>query len=150
MRRFAVLAALMFWQGGFTFYSVFVVPIGAEVLGSHRDQGFITQRVSNRLNLAGAAALPILAWDLAVSSDAGRWRRRLRWGIWAVLAVSLASLAGLHVRMDELLDATQQTIVDKPAFRAEHQMYLIVSTVQWIAALLCLAFTLWAWREEDR
>jgi hypothetical protein len=39
VRRFLVLAAVMFWQGGFTFYEAVVVPVGSEILGSHQDQG---------------------------------------------------------------------------------------------------------------
>src|SRR5437899_8924195 len=96
-RRLLVLAALMFWQGGFTFYSAVVIQVGAEVFHSHLDQGFVTQRVSNYLNLAGAAALPLLAWDVLASRDV-RWRRRLRWAVWAVLAGTLALLAWMHVR----------------------------------------------------
>ena len=63
LRRFSVIAALMFWQGGFTFYAAVVVPIGQENLG-HEEQGFITREVTNYLNLAGAAALLLLAWDV--------------------------------------------------------------------------------------
>jgi len=29
-RRFLTIAALMFWQGGFTFYAAVVVPIGTD------------------------------------------------------------------------------------------------------------------------
>ena len=75
-RRLLVLAALMFWQGGFTFYAAVVVPVGKEVLGSHFNQGRITRRVTVYLNLAGAVALLPLAWDAAASADrAARWRR---------------------------------------------------------------------------
>ena len=33
LRRFLVLAALFFWQGGFTFYASVVVPVGQQVFG---------------------------------------------------------------------------------------------------------------------
>src|SRR5437899_2231150 len=56
LRRFTVLIALMFWQGGFTFYAAVVVPIGQEELGSHESQGFITRGVTNYQNRAGAIA----------------------------------------------------------------------------------------------
>ena len=148
-RRLLVLSALMFWQGGFTFYSAVVIQVGAEVFHSHLDQGFVTQRVSNYLNLAGAAALPLLAWDVLASRDV-RWRRRLRWAVWAVLAGTLALLAWMHVRLDALLDAEQFRILDRETFRAEHQRYLIVSTVQWAAGLVALALALRAWQVEDR
>ena len=37
LRRFLGLCALLFWQGGFTFYAAVVVPIAGQVLphGSH-------------------------------------------------------------------------------------------------------------------
>jgi hypothetical protein len=68
LRRVLVLGALLFWQGGFTFYGAVVVHVGQDVLGSHRMQGFVTRRVTNYLNLAGAVALPLLAWDTAASA----------------------------------------------------------------------------------
>ncbi len=63
LRRFLVLLALFFWQGGFTFYAAVVVPIGQHVFG-HLRQGFVTRQVTVYLNLAGAVALLILVWDL--------------------------------------------------------------------------------------
>ena len=95
------------------------------------------------------AALPVLAWDVFASRDV-RWRRRLRWAVWAVLAVTLALLAWMHGRLDDLLDAEQFRILDRATFRAEHQRYLIVSTVQWAAGLVALGLAIWAWRCEDR
>jgi hypothetical protein len=57
VRRLLVLAALLFWHGGFTFHAAVVFPVGQEVLGSHRVQGFFTGRVTNDLNLAGTVVL---------------------------------------------------------------------------------------------
>src|SRR5262245_1552192 len=114
--RVLVLAALMCWQGRCTYYSAVVIHIGAEVFNSHLEQGFVTQRVSNYLNLAGAVALPLLAWDIAAGADP-RWRRRLRWIVWAVLALTLALLAWMHGRLDALLDAEQWRILDRGTFR---------------------------------
>src|SRR5437588_3457741 len=96
LRRLVVLAALMFWQGGFTFYAAVVVPIGQDVLGSHLEQGFITRRVTVYLNLAGAVALLPLVWDAVATRDPAAWRRWLRLLLWLALAVALVALYRLH------------------------------------------------------
>src|SRR6059058_825237 len=90
LRRFLVIVALMFWQGGFLFYASVVVPVGTEVFGRHypaphgenvsakRQQGRITRTVAFWINLSGAAALLPLAWDLFAG---GETRRRRRWRV---------------------------------------------------------------------
>src|SRR5262249_56597146 len=93
LRRFLVLIALFFWQGGFTFYAAVVVPIGQQVLNSHLRQGFITQQVTNYLNLSGAIALVPLAWEVVVSGDPSRRRRWFRGLLWTLMALALAALA---------------------------------------------------------
>ena len=150
VRRFLILAALSFWQGGFTFYAAVVVPVGQEELGSHREQGFITRQVTNFLNLAGAAALVPLAWDAAAAEDRQAWRRKLRWLALVGMAVTLGVLIWLHPRLDALLDTETREILHHRVFRREHRWYLWVSTVQWGFALLYLVLGLGAWRDADR
>ena len=70
LRRFLVIAAIAFWLGGFTFYSGVAIPMGVEVLGGHRTVGFITERVTNWLNVSGAIALAILLWDMLAARSA--------------------------------------------------------------------------------
>jgi hypothetical protein len=149
VRRFLVLAAVMFWLGGFTFYGAVVVPVGSAILGSHLDQGWITRSVTNFINLAGLVALGIWAWDLAAAKDAAAWRRWSRWALWAIMLICLGILAWLHVRLDDFLDLEAFRMVDRPQFRYWHAVYLNFSTVQWAAGLLLLAATLLAWRSED-
>jgi Na+-driven multidrug efflux pump len=149
LRRYLVLAALFFWQGGFTFYAAVVVPVGQEVFG-HRPQGFVTRRVTLFLNLSGAAAAALLAWDLFGKGDPSRCRRRARAGLWLVLAGTLAVLFALHARLDSLLDPEAFDLADPRTFRRGHRLYLWISTVQWAAAVVYLALTLRAWRAEDR
>lgn len=150
LRRFLVLAALMFWQGGFTFYAAVVVPIGQDVLGSHLDQGFITRRVTQYLNLATAVALLPLLWDTGASRDPAKGRRRLRWLCWLVMAATLAALAWLHPRMEALLDPDAHQVLYHKIFRTQHRWYLWISTVQWGVAILYAGLTLASWRAEDR
>ena len=149
VRRFCVLATMMFWQGGFTFYAAVVVPIGAEVLGGHLEQGFVTQQVSNYLNLAGGVALLVLAWELTTQADPMRWRRRCRWIAWAVMVAALAVLLWLHIRLDTLVDPEQQVILDHDVFVPLHRLYLYVSTLQWLAGLAMLVLCLHVWGARD-
>jgi hypothetical protein len=149
-RRWLLLAALMFWQGGFTFYGAVVVPVGSEFLGSHQAQGWITRSVTNYLNLAGMVALGIWALDIATASEPAVWRYRIRWTLWTVLLLALGLQGWLHLRLDDLLDLDLFRIVDRPHFRILHKWYLLVSTVQWGGSLLLVAVTLLTWRAEDR
>jgi hypothetical protein len=146
VRRFVVLIALMFWQGGFTFYSAVVVPIGQDMFG--RKQGFLTRGVTDYLNLSGAIALVLLAWDVAVVR-APVSRRAARWLAWLVMAAGLAALVWLHPHMDRYLDLEELRIVDRRGFRYEHRWYLWISTGQWSAGLVFTLLTLLAWRRED-
>lgn len=145
--RFLVVAALMFWQGGFTFYSAVVVPIGQEMFG--KRQGFLTREVTDYLNLSGAVALLLLAADVAVVRDRAA-RRWLRWAAWGVMAAGLALLVWLHPHMDQYLDLEATRIVDRRGFRFVHRWYLWTSTVQWGAAIVYILLTLQAWRRSDR
>src|SRR5262245_54482178 len=146
VRRFLVVAALMFWQGGFTFYSAVVVPVGTEVLGSRTRQGVVTRAVTPYLTLAGAASLVPLAWDAAVSAP----RRRPRLLAWAGLLLTLAALFALWPRLDALMHAVGDGVTDPDAFRHLHKAYLWIAIVQWAAGLAYLLLTLQAWRAEDR
>jgi hypothetical protein len=145
--RFTVIAALMFWQGGFTFYASVVVPIGQATLG-HLQQGLITRQVTNYLNIAAVVALLPLAWDVA-STRAQASRRRLRWLTWLGMAVMLGLLVWLHGRLDDLLDVEAVRVLDRGLFRPQHRAYLWLSTMQWVLGILYLLLTLQSWREED-
>lgn len=149
VRRFLVLVAVAFWQGGFTFYSGVVVHVGSAVLGSHLEQGLVTRSVTNYLNLAGIVALAIWGWDIARARDPAIWRRWLRWSLWTLLLLALGMLAWWHARLDLLIDHESSSIVDRSQFRGLHVWYLNISTVQWVASLLLLMVTLTAWRAED-
>ena len=143
-RRFVVLHAFLLWQGGFVVYGGVVVPVGAEVLGSDRLQGFVTQQVTGWLNLFGVAWCAALAWDCyAVRGD------RLRAVLVAICAALLLVLFAAHPQMDALLDGDAQSVLDRKLFRRWHQLYLGVSTLHWLLALAVAWRTLRAWRRFD-
>jgi hypothetical protein len=150
LRRFLVIAALMFWQGGFTFYAAVVVPTGQQVLGSHFEQGLITRQVTYWLNITGGVALVMLAGELLTGRTPGR--PRLRWATLAFLVITLGVLVALHQRLDSLLEWAESTGsgLDREAFRPLHRLYLWVSTAQWAGAVLFAGLTLRAWQREDR
>jgi hypothetical protein len=137
VRRFLFIAAVAFWLGGFTFYAGVVIHVGARALGSHMKQGFITQRVTDWLNIAGAAALPIMLWNLAaiwrVRGRVFRFALAASWGIMLLVQVELFAL---HPFMDRLLDARARGVFDYDRFESLHFAYITSSTVQWTAGLI--------------
>ncbi len=149
LRRMFVVAAFAFWQGGFTFYAAVVVPIGRQVLGSAKEQGFITRQVTVYMNLAGGCALALFAWDIAGAKDPAAWRRRLRWVTWLGMVLALAILFWLHPHLDQMLDPETWGIFDRPNFRTYHRWYLWISTVQCGLGLVFLALTVYAWRDSN-
>jgi hypothetical protein len=147
LRRFLVLIALFFWQGGFTFYASVVVPVGQHVFGQLR-QGFITRQVTVYLNLAGAVALIVLVWDQLAARSLLRWRGA-RWLLWTGMVFALLWLFWLHGQLNELLLVQGRIIRDPDLFRTRHRLYLWVSTGQWACGLLYLFLTLSIWRKQD-
>jgi hypothetical protein len=151
LRRYLSLCALLFWQGGFTFYAAVVIPAAGRTLGQTllHLRARITGEATNWLNGAGVVVLVLLLWDLACSVDAARWRSLGRGICWAVLFLSLAVLFALHYWMDVLSPADGTGPTDLATFNVLHSLYLWTSTAQWVAALGYLALAVSAWRAED-
>jgi hypothetical protein len=148
LRRFLVMTALLFWQGGFLFYSSVVVPIGQEMLGT--TQAFVTRRVTQSLNLAGAVALVVLLPDALARGAGSRLRKRLRLAAWVGMAVALGTLVWMHPHLDAFLDHELHIVEDHKGFRPWHRVYLWVSTIQWALGVVYLWLTIGAWRDDDR
>lgn len=147
-RRFLVLFALLFWQGGFLFYSAVVVPVGRATLPQPALQSLVTREATFYLNLVGGVALVVLALDVLKTRDASP-RKGERWRCWLLMAVALAVLLWLHTRLGEGMDREPQPS-ERTVFYLLHLMYLIAGTVQWLGAMLFLVLTLRAWQAEDR
>jgi hypothetical protein len=146
LRRALAISALSLWVGGLTFYGLVVVPLGGEVLGSAAAQGFITQAVALRLNVAGLVALAVLAWN----ASSTRGRRRPLWITWIAMLAAQAALLLLYPLLGALLDTDARSILDREAFYARHRAYLLVTAGQWLAAIVHLVFAIGGWRAEDR
>lgn len=150
LRRCLVLAALAFWQGGFSFYATVVVPVGQEVLGSHRDQGFVTRNVTNYLNFAGGIALLPLAWDAWFPGGTVRRWQRVRRLAWGGMGIALVALIWLHVRLDALLEPQGANILDPKTFYGVHRWYLWASAFQFGCAVIYGVLAVSGWHDEDR
>jgi hypothetical protein len=139
VRRFLVIQALLFWQGGFLFYAAVVVPVGTHVHGSF-GQGMVTRHVTDWMNAIGAVAVAILAWDQWANGDP-RGHRFARWGLWLVLAGGLAALAVIHPWIEPYIDST----MEYRTFYLWHRVYLYVASAQWVAGLAYVVVMLRAW-----
>lgn len=149
VRRFLVVQVLMLWQGGFLFYTAVVVPTGTEVLGSAAAQGAITARVTDALNLLGVVGIAIVAWDLAVTRDPSRRRTAARWCCWAAAMVCQYLLLVFHPILISLMDPGRMYVTIREPFYPLHRLYLWASTVQWLAGVLLVWWTLRAWSQEQ-
>ncbi len=150
IRRFLVIQLLMLWQGGFLFYAAFVVPIGTDVLGGSFEQGRITGFVAATMNVIGAMAVLVFAWELLLAPAPRPRQRFWLWASWAALAAGLVALFLLRPRMLELVDFEAPQRLDHGRFRFLHRAYLWISAVQWFAALIFAFVLLRSWRVADR
>lgn len=146
LRRFLAIQALMLWQGGFLFYAAFVVPVGTRVLGSAEGQGAITARVTESLNLVGSAALALLLWELSAAWSGPR--RHLRAACWLLMALGQAALFHLHRELAGLMDSARLHVANREAFYPMHQAYLIISTMQWVLAVIFAWQMLRTWNQK--
>lgn len=149
LRRFVVFQLLLVWQGGFLFYTAFVVPVGTSVLGGAAAQGVITARVTDTMNLIGVIALAMTAWELNYGRDREPRRTAIRWWCWAVALLCQGLLFYCHQLLDAFMDPERTHVIVRSLFYPVHRVYLWVITVQWAACLLLAWLTLRAWREED-
>lgn len=146
LRRFVLIVALMFWQGGFMFYGAVVVPVTRVKLENRPERGIITQRVTQWMNLAGTLTLLIMFADLWAGPKA---QKRWRWLAWFGAAIPDVILFWMHHEMSAQMAIPGFHQSDMRAFAHWHQVYLLLSTLQWVAAMVFVWQSLKAWRIED-
>jgi hypothetical protein len=124
------IIVLSIWWGAFTFYAGIVVPVGMQVLGSHTEMGFITQQVTNYLNVFSLIAFLIYAYLLK--------NEEVKKGN-LVKEITVISLIGfqlllflLHSYQTDLLDFALHKVLDYDIFYLLHRIYLIVETIIWV------------------
>ena len=125
------------------FYGGVVVEIGGRLLGSETQQGFITQSATNYLNLAGLVCL--LLWTEHLWHERERGVSKFEWGSLLLNWLSLGLLAGIHLKMDLVLETVTAKVVDPARFDLYHKLYIGISSLQWLASLLMLILALHRW-----
>jgi hypothetical protein len=140
-RLFSALS-LIVWFGGFTFYTSTTVRLGSKVVGG-LTQGYITQRVTDRLNIfAGVMAVGVLLDIVVRWQGMGIGLRLMRSVNWLVIVVGLIFSVILHIELDQLLQPTETLDItnlshpDPKLFSPLHQRYQMVNTFIWMAALV--------------
>ncbi|MCS7020751.1 MAG: hypothetical protein NZU63_02850 [Gemmataceae bacterium] len=149
-RRYLLVQALMVWQGGFVFYSAFVVPLGTEVLGSSAVQGAVTARVVEILHLLGFISLGACLWDMLVAVEPERRSRHIRWVCWIIAACAHGLLLYFYLLLVSFMDPGRRYVVIHPPFYPVHRLYLWTCTGQWLVLAVWLLLTLRAWQNIDR
>jgi len=147
IRRMVLILSLMFWQGGFTFYGGVVVPIGGAVLGSDTEQGFITQAVTNYLNLAGAVCL--LFWIEHLWHERKNGVFKMEWLLWAFSVLTLVVLAVTHIQMDKTIDHNSISVLNPKSFDIYHKIYIGTSSLQWAGTICLLFMAMFRWHRQD-
>ncbi len=146
-----LIATFAVWFGGFTFYVSFVVPIGTEILGSAREQGFITRSVTHWLNLTCGIAAALMLVETCLSWN--RTPRRSWWVQFASIIAIVLLLVGLillHPQLDGLLEPIKKRVIDRPQFYQLHRAYLWASTFQWIFGWIWLISVLTGWGNQNQ
>jgi hypothetical protein len=139
------------WIGGFTFFTSVSLRVAHKVLSEAQEFGYVTQVVTDRLNVIGLIASLLLLAQLAAHWQVlVRWRRFLLGFTWLILAFTLAYLFLLHHALEAVVDFEQRMVVDADAFEPLHRRYKQVTSVQWLGAVLHLTVMLTASRSESR
>jgi hypothetical protein len=149
--RTAVVLAGAIWLGGLVFYAGAVIPSAHDALGNHRQAGFITQRVTEKINIVAVISLVIFGVALAFAWRGASVGLRISLLIsWMLLAIGQGILFFLHPVLDGMLDASTQSIHDHRRFYGLHRAYIIVSTMQMFIGGVFLVALLACWRHADK
>ncbi len=147
LRNLAMLS-MMLWMGGFTFYAGFVLHTLEDIYGEP-EAGFVTQRISDIINICGVVAIAL--WWALIAAE-GRWFRTNGLRFWSrTRLVSLAASTGLLVFLIALNPSLDEHLASKGVgggFYALHQTYLIASVAHWAVNLAATVATVAGWTVE--
>ena len=137
------------WMGGFTFFTSVSLRVAHKLLSESKEFGYVTQVVTDRLNLIGLITLVLLLTQLATHWQVlARRLRSLLSFTWLILAITLVYLFNLHNAIDAVIDFEQRVVTDADAFEPLHVRYKQVAAAQWLAAVVHLTVMLTTNRTE--
>ena len=137
--RYLSVLGLAFWLGGLAFYGAVVIPTAHDILGNHRDIGFVTRVVTGTTNTIGFAVLGVLLANTACVFKRLNKAARLTLALsLTIMALAQVALFVLRRTLDGLLDPAARTIADHARFLWLHERYLNVTSVLCLAALVHL------------
>ncbi|QDT08157.1 hypothetical protein [Planctomycetes bacterium K23_9] len=149
MNRVLLLLVFAIYWGGLTFYTGIVVRISHDVLNDPMDGGLITQRVTAWLQILGAAAVVLMLMNALIVAKRSTLHGGLLIGCSSILGCAVLGLFIVHGQLDAVIDVSNATIIDRDGFTIGHQRYNQLTTVQWIASLVYLVITVFAWHRLD-
>lgn len=147
-RVLLLLVFSLFW-GGLTLYTGVVLRITHTVVNDPMEGGLITQRVTSVLQILGVVTVVLMVCNCVVVVRRSPKFGYVLIGCATLLAGSLIGLFLVHGQLDTLIEGETYTITDREAFDAGHQRYNQLTTVEWLACLVYLATTVFAWRSID-
>lgn len=147
-RTLFLFAFALFW-GGLTFYTGIVVRIMHDVLNDPMDGGFITQRVTNVLQVLGGLVAVLMVCNAWPALKICRRRGAALIVCAVVLALSLVGLYFVHAQLDAVISLEEGGVLDRDRFVIGHRRYNQLTTIEWIASLVYLPIAMSAWRTQD-
>jgi len=140
--QYICVFAIVLWLGSFSVYSAFIVRVGAKVVGG-LEQGYVTQKVTDGLNVLAAVMLVCMAVDILLHRKyIAKILLALRGLGFVTIAVSLVLLLYFHNQLDALLDAETMAKPPHAQFSPLHQNYQLTITFMWCACVVDLAIML--------
>jgi hypothetical protein len=137
--RFVGVVLMAVWVGGLASYGAMILP-ALHARFTPAGTAPITRHFTGGLNGVGLATL--LAWGLGLflnPSNGPTRTRRVSWVLLAASALLLVVEFALHGALSRQMTLHQTR---SEGFYPLHRVYLIVSTVQWLANLALLGLAL--------
>jgi len=133
--RFLTIVTIAVWFGGFTFYSTAVVSTSQKVLHSQLRAGLITQQVTNWLNVISVPVLAVCFVNLINlrKNNNHQWWLRALAALLGIMVILQVGLFTIHPLLDRQI--VNREVLDEGGFFKLHRLYLVASTLQWMATL---------------